>query len=179
MIISVWARKTEANNEYLLVTLREKDGKVLALESVSEPYGEVTIPRAIQGGTNSSYAVKVTTLRGNTYASGSGRIIYDGSDWVAEMLGIFVQIAGSGFLGFGSYRVTVTNVTNTNVDYWEQQETAFASGTACLLFEVTEAGAGTYNVYVEKRQFFSWQYKDDKDVDLEWPSGPSIEWVYF
>ena len=42
-IISVWAKKTEANNGYLLITLREKDVKVLASESVSEPYREVTI----------------------------------------------------------------------------------------------------------------------------------------
>jgi len=42
-IITVWARKTEANNEFLLITLRQRDGKVLASESVSEPYGEVTI----------------------------------------------------------------------------------------------------------------------------------------
>jgi hypothetical protein len=135
---------------------------------------------SLEVGTNSTYVMSVTTERGNVFPSGSGPIIYDGSDWVSEFLGIFVQISGSGFLGFGQYRVTVQNVTVTNVPFYDQQETSFASGTASLIFDVTEAGSGTYNVYVEKKSWFTgWSYKDDKDVEIEWPSGPPVEWVYF
>ena len=135
---------------------------------------------SVQEGHNNTFLMSVTTARGNVFPSGSGPIIYDGSDWVSEFLAIFVQISGDGFMGFGQYRVTVENVTATNVPYYEQQETSFASGTASLIFDVTEAGSGTYNVYVEKKSWFwGYSYKDDKDVEIEWPSGPPIVWVYF
>jgi len=42
-VISVWAKKTEANNELLSIQLMQKDGKVLASESNYEPYGEVVL----------------------------------------------------------------------------------------------------------------------------------------
>ena len=157
--------------------------RVETIQSMSEKrFGSFPVP--IQEGSNSSYIVRVTTDRGNTFDSLSGPIYYNGSDWVAEVLGIFVQISGGGFWGFGKYNVTVTNITDTNVPYSEHQETTFQSGTTSVFFDVSEAGAGTYNVYVEKWSGFwwwggGWTYMDDKDVELLWPSGPAIEWVYF
>jgi hypothetical protein len=47
-IISVWARKTEANNELLSIKLTQKDGKVLASELNYEPYGEVVLSMVIE-----------------------------------------------------------------------------------------------------------------------------------
>jgi hypothetical protein len=138
-----------------------------------------TVPTNVKPGLNSSYRVHLTTTRGNTFESSSGIVFWDGSDWYAQQLGIFVQISGGGFLGFGAYRVTVSNVTNTNVDYNVVRETNFASGTASLFFDVTAAGAGKYKVVVEKRNWWTWSYMDEKKVTIEWPSGPAIEWVYF
>jgi hypothetical protein len=165
-VVRVWINDTYQNVSTVITAMKTE---------ILGPYNVSLTP-----GINSSYKLHVTTARGNVFHSSSGPIIYDGSDWVSEFLGIFVQIYGSGFLGFGQYRVTVQNITNTNVPYWNQQETSFTSSTASLIFDVTEAGSGTFNVYVEKKSWlFGYSYKDDKDVVLEWPSGPPIEWVYF
>ena len=165
-LVRVWINDTYQNLTTVIGTM---ETKIIGPFNVS-----------VHEGTNSTFLMSVTTARGNTFPSSSGPIIYDGSDWVSEFLAIFVQISGDGFLGFGQYRVTVENVTATNVPYYEQQETSFASGTTSLIFDVTEAGSGTYNVYVEKKSWFlGYSYKDDKDVELEWPSGPPIVWVYF
>lgn len=167
-LVRVWVNNTYTSRDDIIQSMK------------TEVIGPIPVP--VQEEQNSSFVVHVTTERGNTFASGSGIIIYDGSDWVAETLGIFVQISSSGWFGFGSYRVTVTNVTNTNVWYDESQETNWGSGTLSYFFDVSEAGAGTYNVYVEKKVFWwggGWQYKDDKNVDVEWPTGPAIVWIYF
>jgi hypothetical protein len=90
-----------------------------------------------------------------------------------------VQLSGGGgFLGFGSYRVQVTNTTATLIDYDETQETSFSSGDATLVFDITDAGAGTYKFDVWKKSWWSWNYIGEWTEEMEWPSGPPIEWVY-
>jgi archaellum component FlaF (FlaF/FlaG flagellin family) len=155
----------------------------------TEVLGPIPIP--IQEGMESSYFVQVTTKRGNVYSSQSGTIYYNGTDWMAETLGICVVIGGEGsgghwwwWWGFGRYNVTVTNVTDTYIDYCQSQETSFTTGTVSLYFDVTIAGPGTYKVYIEKWErtgwwTFEWVYKDQKNVEISWPSGPAVEWVYF
>jgi hypothetical protein len=165
-IVRIWINDTYINSSAVITAMETE---------VLGPYNVSLTP-----GSNSTFKVEVSTARGNVFYSSSGPIEYDGSDWVSEFLAIFVQISGDGWLGFGQYRVTVENVTETVIPYSEQQTTNFASGTASLIFDVTGAGSGTYNVYVEKyRWFFGWDYKDDKDVEIQWPSGPPIVWVYF
>ena len=42
-VISVWARKMESNNALLSVELKLKDGTTLGYETVSDPFGEITV----------------------------------------------------------------------------------------------------------------------------------------
>ena len=134
---------------------------------------------SVQENVNSSFNILLTTSRGNTFEAYGGSIEWDGSDWYVQQLGFMVHITGSGFLGFGSYKVRVTNVTNTMVPYDLTQETSFSSGDASLFFDVTEAGAGKYKFELWKKSWFSWSYKGYLQKEMKWPSGPAIEWVYF
>ena len=47
-VISVWARKMESNNALLSVELKLKDGTVLGYETVSDPFGEITLSVVIE-----------------------------------------------------------------------------------------------------------------------------------
>lgn len=131
-----------------------------------------------------TYRVRITTLRGNVYESLSGIIQHDGSDWVTEEIGINVVIdsESGGFLGFGKYRATVSKDT-----YSCTKETDFASGAASLFFNLTNsdkgAGVGTYDVTVEKRagSFWTGYYWVEiavAEIELKWPDGPPVVWVY-
>ena len=133
----------------------------------------------VQESVNSSFNVMLTTSRGNTYEATGGSVEWDGSDWYVQQLAFMVQISGSGFLGFGSYKVRVHNITDTLVPFDQTQETSFSSGDAMLFFDVTNAGAGKYKFELWKRSWFSWTYKGSQQKEMKWPSGPSIEWVYF
>ncbi|MFC1802519.1 hypothetical protein ACFL0D_00970 [Thermoproteota archaeon] len=137
------------------------------------------VPIQVDLGANSSFTVMLTTNRGNTYEATGGSVEWDGSEWYVQQLAFMVQISGSGFLGFGSYRVKVTNVTDTLVAYDMTLETSFSSGDATLFFDVTEAGAGKYKFELWKRSWFSWSYQGFQKHEMKWPSGPAIEWVYF
>jgi hypothetical protein len=47
-VISVWARKMESNNALLSVELKLKDGTILGYETVSDPFGEITLSVVIE-----------------------------------------------------------------------------------------------------------------------------------
>ena len=46
-VISVWAGKMEGNQASISVELKLKDGTVLGYETVSDPYGEITLSAVI------------------------------------------------------------------------------------------------------------------------------------
>jgi len=137
------------------------------------------VPISVTPGVNNSFYVMMTSSRGNTYEATGGPVEWDGSDWYVQQLVFMVQISGGGFLGFGSYRVRVSNTTDTLVEYDVTQETSFSSGDASLFFDITESGAGKYKVELWKRSWWSWSFKGSQTREMKWPSGPSIEWVYF
>jgi hypothetical protein len=128
---------------------------------------------------NSTFRVKLTTTRGNSYENLAGDFRYDGSDWMTETLGIFVIIdsEGGGFWGFGRYRCTVTNSTTYN----EVEESSITFGSCSFFFDTTEAGAGQYPVKVEKKSGWfwgTWSTVYEEDVEINWPNGPPIIWVF-
>jgi len=98
----------------------------------------VTVPINVDSGVNSSFNVFMTSHRGNTYEATGGAVKWDGSDWYVQQLLMIVQISGSGFLGFGSYRVRVSSVSGTLIDYDETIETSFSSGDATIFFDITD-----------------------------------------
>ena len=134
---------------------------------------------SLNPGINSTFKVKITTERGNSYENLAGDVRYDGSDWITETLGIYVVIdsEGGGFWGFGRYRCTVTNSTT----YSEQEESSITFGSCSFFFDTSEAGTGTYHVLVEKKSGWfwgSWSTVYEEDVEINWPNGPPIIWVF-
>jgi len=128
---------------------------------------------------NSTFKVKLTTSRGNSFENLAGDIRYDGDDWMTEMLGIYVVIDsdGGGFWGFGQYRCTVTNSTT----YSENDTSSITFGSCSFFFDTTLAGAGEYHVVVEKKTGWwwgTWNIVYEEDVDINWPNGPPIIWVF-
>jgi len=165
IITHVWINNTLRNISYTVAPMNET-----TIDTFDAPISE---------GSNSTFNIKITTSRGNTYENLAGDIRYDGDDWVTEMLGIYVIIDsdGGGFWGFGRYRCTVTNSTTYN----EQDESSLSSGTVSFFFDTTEAGAGTYHVEVEKKSGWfwgSWNTVYEEDVEITWPNGSPIIWVF-
>jgi hypothetical protein len=175
--VPVMVKRVWVNN-----TIYEYDN--IVVESMAEKIiGQIPVNNA--EGLNNSYQVRVTTARGNVFHSLAGAIEWDGSEWVSENLGIYVVIDSSngGFLGFGQYRARVYNISVTDVEYNETKESNLQSGAATFLFEVTEPGVGTYKVEVYKRRGgwwsgYWWELFSEQEVEMEWPNGPSIIWVY-
>ena len=142
-----------------------------------EVIGEYNV--TLSPGVNSTFKVKVTTSRGNSFENLAGDVRYDGSDWMTEMLGIYVVIdsEGGGVWGFGRYRCTVTNSTT----YYEQEESSITFGSCSFFFDTTEAGTGLYHVEVEKKSGWfwgSWSTVYEEDVEITWPNGAPIVWVF-
>ncbi len=130
-------------------------------------------------GVNSTFRVKVTTSRGNVFENLAGDIKYDGEDWETAQLGIYVVVdsEGGGFWGFGSYRCTVEN----DGSYYEQDTESFSFGSVSFFFDTTEVGPDEFHVTVEKRSGWfwgSWNVVYEDDVEITWPSGPAIVWVF-
>jgi len=128
---------------------------------------------------NSTFRVKATTSRGNVFENLAGDVKYDGSDWETEMLGIYVVVdsEGGGFWGFGQYRCTVTNSTT----YYMQEESSITFGSCSFFFDVTAAGSGDFHVMVEKKTGWfwgSWNIVYEEDVEITWPNGPPVIWVF-
>jgi hypothetical protein len=130
-------------------------------------------------GVNSTFRVKVTTSRGNVFENLAGDVCYDGNDWVTPQLGIYVVVdsEGGGFWGFGSYRCTVEN----DGAYSETKTESFSFGSVSFFFDTTEVGPDEFHVTVEKRSGWfwgSWNVVFEDDVEISWPSGPAIVWVF-
>lgn len=165
VITHVWINNTRQDITYTVAPMNETT------------IGTFDVP--INAGSNSTFRIKLTTSRGNTYENLAGDVRYDGSDWMTEMLGIYVVVdsEGGGFWGFGRYRCTVTNSTT----YYEQDESSISSGTVSFFFDTTEAGAGTYHIEVEKKSGWFWgSYSTvyEEDVEITWPNGSPIIWVF-
>ena len=156
-------------------TMHEMSAVVDAMDEVVIGNYSVTL----SPGVNSTFRVKATTSRGNTFESLAGDIKYDGSDWETETLGIYVVIdsEGGGFWGFGRYRCTVTNSTT----YYKQEESSITFGSCSFFFDVTACGPGEFHVMVEKKSGWfwgSWSVVYEEDVEITWPNGPPVIWVF-
>ena len=114
----------------------------------------------------SSFEFRVTTARGNTFEAETGVITHDGFGWVVENKMINVLVSAPGVV-FKIY-VTGPNDYNEYAMVWKIGGSAFKS------FDITLNGNGVYNVVVKRGS----RTLLDEDVEMEWPSGPSVLWVY-
>ena len=138
---------------------------------------EVTLAEGVK----SNFTVKATTARGNVFENLAGDVCYDGNDWVTPQLGIYVVVdsEGGGFWGFGSYRCTVEN----DYAYSEIKTESFSFGSVSFFFDTTDVPQGEreFHITVEKRSGWfwgSWKVVFQDDVEIAWPSGPAVIWVF-
>ena len=179
-IIRLWINNTWADIDYSVLPMEQE-----------KSLGQYTVP--IQAGTNSTFAVKVTTDRGNVYESKTGEIIYDESEgWMAPELQIivFVGAQGSGWWNqWGNYRATITRNMTPDPDYYCQQTKSWTFGTCMFQFDpttspptptLTYCGPGTYHLVVQRKSFWggSWTIIREMDVTIAWPSGSPVVTIY-
>ena len=119
-----------------------------------------------------SHSIKVTTDRGNEFASDSGPIRYLGDgEWAIGMLVINVLIY---YEPGGIYDIDVWLGEQTG-DPTYTQTIHKSSGTAFTFFDVTENGAPNYyNVKITRGSDIIYNCR----VDIDWPDGPSVVWVF-
>lgn len=129
-------------------------------------------PLAVEAGPDDTFAIKVTTDRGNEFASDSGIITYLGNgEWEVGMLVINVLIY---YAPGGVY----------DIDIWLGEEIGDpkysktiqkSSGTAFTFVDVTENGApNTYHVKITRGSDIIYNHQ----VTINWPSGPPVVWVF-
>lgn len=149
-IVRIWINDTIHSKEYIVQSMNEQ---VLDSFNVSPPEDK-----------NSTYDIRVTTERGNVFEAGSGPITYDGWGWVIENLMINVLISSPGIV-FKIYLSGPSNYTDY-AQVWKIGGTAFKS------FIIPENG--DYTVTVKRGS----QIIHEEVVNMNWPDGPSILWVY-
>ena len=161
-------------------TLQDMD---IALEPMEQEkiLGPYDVP--VQLGTNSELSVKMTTARGNVYESKGGLIIYDGTDgWQTPDLQIVALIGSQGSFWFGLFGSYKATLTRDSPYFLEEQTKTWTMGICMFQFDVTECGPGTFHLLVQRKtgNWFhpTWSTIYDEDVDLTWPSGPSIVEIY-
>jgi len=114
----------------------------------------------------SSFEFRVTTARGNVFEAEAGAITHDVFGWVVENKMINVLVSAPGVV----FKVYVTGPNN----YSDYAQVWKIGGSAFKSFDITLSGNGIYNVVVKKGS----QTIHDEDVEMEWPDGPSVLWVY-
>jgi hypothetical protein len=149
-IVRIWINDTIHSKEYIIQSMSEQ---VLDSFDVSPPEDK-----------NSTYDIRVTTERGNVFEAGSGPITYDGWNWVVEDLMINVLISSPGII-FKIYIAGPNNYTNY-AQVWK------IGGSAFKAFIIPEKG--DYTVTIKKGS----KIIHEEEVNMNWPDGPSVIWVY-
>ena len=142
-------------------TIHDQESKINSMSQLELGSFNVSPPE----GKNSTYDVRVTTERGNIFESGSGPIVYDGWNWQVEAKLINVLISSSGIV----FKIYVTGP-----GYYQEAQVWKIGGTAFKTFDITDYENGEYNVKVKKGSSII----HEENVMMEWPSGPSVLWVY-
>lgn len=152
------------------------DDDPIELDSPVESMSEVNLgSHVVNPQEGESYYIKVTTDRGNVFASDSNPLRYQGGEWKVDMLAINVLI-------YSSSGVLTIEVTKTwdGLDVTGSPATVHkgSSGTAFQSFDVTNYDIPieyeTYHVSIKKGQSLI----HEEDVTMKWPDGPAAEWVF-
>ncbi len=115
-----------------------------------------------------TYAIKVTTDRGNTYASSSGTLYFDNGYWFTPSLAIVVSI--SNFIG--KYRIWVENETWGPILTYETTGIDWGDVIHTILVDVPD----TYQISIEKKKGGDWVGLPGTPVNavIIWPNGSPI-----
>jgi hypothetical protein len=125
-----------------------------------------------------TYNLRITTERGNVYDSGSDDLAYSDGRWIVETKLINVVVSSSGVV-FKVYLYLWEDIGEGL--QWVEKEYAQVwkiGGSAFKPFDVTpygDNGNGVYRVVVKRGSNI---IRDEDDLVMEWPDGPSTLWVY-
>jgi len=115
----------------------------------------------------SLYDVLVATKRGNVFENGGGVVEWDGQFWIVENLMINVLISSPGTV----FKVSV--FLPGGGEHLQSPATVWKlGGSAFKTFAITENGI--YTVSVKKGS----KIISEEEVEMKWPDGPSVLWVY-
>ena len=123
-----------------------------------------------------SYIIKVTTERGNVFASDSSPLHFNGVSWEVDLQLINVIISSnSGILTIKCVKIW----DGFHVDGSPADVHKGASGSAFYSFDVSDYDDPseeyeTYHVSIWKNQ----NLLHEEYVTMKWPEGPAVEWVY-
>lgn len=123
----------------------------------------------------SEYYIKAVSERGNVYGCESGIIYYGDTGWEYEYLGINVLIESQKKIK--KYRVVI-ELSNSTTIYDETNIKAPKSGSMLKAYDVTEYGPVEYHVEIYKAKKKEWILFIEEDVEITWPSGLPVVWVY-
>ncbi len=117
----------------------------------------------------SSYAIKVTSERGNTYASTTGVLYYTDGYWFTPSLGVHVLVLN----WFGKYQIRVNNGTWQSPDPYQTQGIDIGD---VQWTEVNMTDGGNYFVEVKKKVGGNYENVPGTPVPivLQWPGGSPV-----
>ena len=123
---------------------------------------------------SSTYAIKVTTERANSYASTTGTLYYTDGYWFTPSLGIHVLVLN----WFGKYQIRVYNGSAAS-PIWQSEVPYETQGIDIGDVEWTEVGmdtAGYYWVEVLKKIGGDWKHVPGSPIPvvITWPGGSPV-----
>ncbi len=119
-----------------------------------------------------TFDVKITTERGCSFECGSGTISYIDGHWDVEALLINVLISSSGVVFKVELWIKLEDESWLNV---QEAQVWKIGGTALKTFNVEDPSPPqTYKVIVKRGS----NTIHEEIVDMEWPEGPPVIWVY-
>ena len=146
----------------------ESDSSVQAMSRIDmDPFDFLAEP-------DSSYSIKVTTDRGNEFASDSGTIKYlGGGEWETGMLVINVLIY---YAPGGVYEIEVKQGSESGDHIIGSPYILHkSSGSAFTYFDVSYLDSpNTYHIKITRGSDVIYK----KLVDINWPVGPPVVWVF-
>lgn len=158
--------------------------KVIRVWINDDNYSESTVVKAGDASTvgpytvtlvnDTTYAIKVTTERGNCYASTTGTLYYTDGVWFTPSIGVHVLVLN----WFGKYQIRVYNGTLPTPD-WESPNPYQTQGVDWGDVQWTEVNmthSGNYFVEVKKRIGSDYEIVPGTPVPiaLQWPGGSPV-----
>jgi len=150
------------------------DDEPIQIDFVVDSMSEVTLGTYIVSPEEGeSYNIKVTTERGNIFASDSSPLRYEGGSWEVDLQLINIIISSSqGVLTIECIGVG-GHVYPSPVEIQKG-----SSGSAFYSFDVSDLDVPdeyeTYHIIIRKGTTLI----HEEDVTMKWPEGPAVEWVY-
>lgn len=156
-VVRVWVNDENFSESTMVASLESKE---------IGPYNVPTV-------NGTSHVIKVTTERGNSFASMSGGLYFDDGEWYTPFFAIIVQINNE---GANKYRIWLEN--GAKVQVYPPPEVPNKVDTDLLVSVIIPLEtSGTYKIWVAKKTGSDWVDLPGTPVDniiLQFPNGSPI-----